>query len=160
MDTELNELESQVSNVELSQKLKQLGLNKRSLFSWWEVTKKGIHRDKGWYLEISTAKIGKTFLVGRELVHAYISTELGELLPHHLNEHFAFTTYKMDDKGWWVDYVDMRPETICHPFIFYGLGGVELAVGQSEKTEADARAKLLIFLLENHLINPDKDAVE
>jgi hypothetical protein len=132
--TELNNMQ-----IELAKRLKELGIKQ--------------HGDG------PTIKEGViTNLDGTEerFYDAYVPTseELGVMLPTILGENYVFTTYKMEDNGWFVDYTDMTPdpEKIGHPFMFTDPDGVDHTVCQSGKTEAEARAKVLVFLLEHSLM--------
>lgn len=60
--------------------------------------------------------------------------ELGEMLPVLVNDEYSFS-YKIEDGHWECGYRD----TVLY----------------KEHTEADARAKCLIFLLENNLLTPE-----
>ena len=91
------------------------------------------------------------YLVEGDSWYAYPTTErLINFLPHHLKENFVLTIYKMEDKGYFVDYTDVRPETVAMPFKFGGIA--EKMVGQSDKNLVDALAKMIIYLKENYLI--------
>lgn len=116
-------LENQVASLELSKKLKELGVKQKSLFWWGRVS------GDGWALY----HLNK---LQSDNVSAFTVAELGEMLP----------------KGYW-DEVSVN-------------GGFEIGYGQGrpmgdqkidryfvvEQNEAEARAKMLIYLLENNLI--------
>lgn len=134
------ELKSQVTSLELSQRLEKLGVKQASLF-WWVNWSKEIHSEgapEGWELE------NGPHYKGCESISAFTVAELGEILPMYLNsENLAGLAYRLfttwnDTEGWSCAY--------CMPS---GAGDFALQVAN---TEADARAKLLIYLLENNLI--------
>lgn len=124
MLTMLLPLEKQVCSLESAKRLKELGFVQESLFYWWEGRKKP---DIYSYKDIG-------FFNSTQIYSAYSVAELGELLP----------------KGEWVSR------------IIGGIGGQwqcykndsfkpewETQVGD---TEAEARAKMLIYLKEKKLI--------
>lgn len=119
------DLENQVTSLELSKRLKELGVKQESLFWWWQdyygvgakepfLKDHEPHNPKG----------------GWKYCSAFTVAELGEMLkdaPHPANPNFAAPLPEWSDKnGWSNEYV-------------YAL------------TEADARAKMLIYLIENKL---------
>lgn len=119
-------LKKQVCSLELSKKLKELGVPQKSLFYWFK-DKSGIAS----YIEPITMEIfeeegwEKTD-TDIELFSAFTVSELGEMLPM---KDYNFNT-GIDNKGKW--------------FIMYGINV------QEADTEADARAKMKIYLLENN----------
>ena len=147
-------LEQQVCNSELAKKLEELGVKQESLFIWVE---------KGWYepkwnmckeLEevvifsadsLKREKDGELEIAYNTLASAFTVAELGEILPLYLREDA--------DKG-----ISFSVETNClHIRKTYDNKGWICAYShrtQSANTEADARAKMLIHLIENNLINP------
>lgn len=121
-------LEQQVCSLELAQKLKELGVKQGSYVNWVKhpVT-------ASWVLWTATDILndyeGK--VIGRGDVQrcsAFTVAELGEMLPS------STRSYKVIDS----------PEWYCN----YRLKEDE----QAADTEADARAKMLIYLLENKLL--------
>lgn len=110
-------LENQVVSLDLSKRLKELGVKSPSNFYWDEGD--GIE-DR---LEYSPNHV---FL---ELIPAYTVAELGEMLP-------TLTTSWKSALGNWVCEV---PPQMNEENIF-------------ADTEADARAKMLIYLIENNLL--------
>ena len=112
-------LEKQVVSLELSKKLKELGVKQKSCFDWvlpsigdsWKV----------W--EVSTYKRSD-----RKFLSAYTVAELGEMLPQM-----------------WID-------TFKHS-LEWQVGIKQFKhVACDEYSEANARAKMLIYLIENNLI--------
>lgn len=146
-------LEQQVCSLELSKKLKELGVKQESVFIWMEYTNKRTGETL-WELSgfrnwnITEAGDGK--LSGRSWKHdwdnqvsAFTVAELGEIFKVPGIGDFHSTLLGAD--GW-----------------FCGCGfspkkAKELGLEKSEHhfiahTEANARAKMLIYLLENKLI--------
>ena len=133
-------LEQQVCSLELAKKLKTLGVKQESFWYWdfydtdkiinhcdWLNWTAESQRDSTWR-EMALAKTASAFTVA----------ELGEMLPEE-------------------EYVSVRQ---CETW--YGLKSGEpnsqeffKELAQAD-TEADARAKMLIYLLENNLIDPQK----
>lgn len=122
-------IEQQVCSLELAKRLKELGVKQESLFHWQ-------HKLGG----SSESDAGKDILVyGRygyhcvEVASAFTSAELGEMLPPGPTEHVKVAKS--------VDYPDL--------WMCWMRGHVERDVN-----EADARAKMLVWLIENNLITP------
>lgn len=127
-------LKDQVCSLELAKKLKELGFEQESLFYWAE------HRDfkkqkngkmkivpLGFKLDYFPA--GKKSFIDTDTYPAYTVAELGEMLCH-TNADIIYHTSSVDF-------------------------GLEILEGRyfSAETEADARAKMLIYLKEHKLIN-------
>lgn len=134
-------LENQVVSLDLAKRLKELGVKQESLFYWvsgdivalpeWRVAQKR---------EIRLGKGQRTRDV--ETYSAFTVAELGEMLPGNTgtkSEALYFVTQKgLMGRMWYCNAIDMltnKPR--------YGYEG---------NTEADARAKILIYLLKNKLI--------
>lgn len=143
-------LEQQVSNLELSKKLCELGVKQESLFYWkpskgkhichskksdhvhdykWQLCKfqfldkKGNSTEEKKYFEI----LEKMNL----LYSAFTVAELGELLTGNDGQRYF---YSYPSKAGWS----------CKDY--------DLGHTTSAEIEADARAKMLIYLLENKLV--------
>lgn len=129
-------IESHVINLELSKRLKELGVKQHSYFKWEE-------RESG-YTELFHSK-------GTSIAHkyysAFLASELGEMLQpiilsrrtdNYLYLKFMKNNAQDTDIAWLCSYIsdhEQLPEIYSH-----------------SKTEADARAKMLIYLIENKLI--------
>jgi len=159
-------IENQVCSLELAQKLKSLNVKQESLFYWHEdfevdnlercrcgsnhggngvdpnFDSTGINIiEKGW--KLITHKI----ISPRQAISAFTCSELGEMLPDgfkmegHKNHHWLHckkdTVY--EGKNSYLVYY----EEYNNPDI----------ISFSADTECDARAKMLVYLLENNLIN-------
>ncbi len=129
-------LTDQVCNLDLARTLEKLGVRQESYWLWWE--------DEGeWKLSSHL----HDFLDDpryTNIIRAFTVAELGEMLPPEINWGQGFKSLQIlllsDQPRKW----DVR----------YYLGGSGIAPrGQSAETEADARAKMLIYLLENKLIS-------
>jgi hypothetical protein len=139
----LIKLEDQVCSLELAKKLKELGAKQKSLF-WW-----GRPKDLNVYGLFYTPML---FSFGEdhfdELYSAFTVAELGEILPIHFG-------YKWNNKMYPTGL--MITKLINDWLVSYNVTGSyapsELCI--FDKTEADARAKMLIYLIENGLIKND-----
>lgn len=138
------ELEQQVTSLELSKKLKKLGVEQESLFVWQEIYTDFIGKNKICLLlkgENQTDFIASAFTVA----------ELGEMLPWRSkrmgtvnNAELVFTKLaNIEGKSLWnVAYWDEDKDLYL---------GMVVRI-ENEDTEANARAKMLIYLKENKLI--------
>lgn len=129
-------LEQQVCSLDLAKRLKELGVKQEGYFVWEGADEFG-------YVVKRRADSGSN-------VSAFTVAELGEMLPKHLlladdggaNRYISITHGKApfnDNRTWYVYY-----DQINEP--------CDYKIGQEAITEADARAKMLIYLLENKLI--------
>ena len=124
-------LEDQVVSLGLARKLKKLGVKQESLWYWWK------------------SKIGKFYLTlehaipqGYNSYSAFTTSELGKLLPASLlinNLECSLKLWCNDSGDYW--------------YCGYGINGVLEINGSraNADTEANARAKMLIYLLEQEL---------
>lgn len=148
-------LQNQVCSLELSKRLKELGVLQDSLFYWfqfrnesssiehWENTYTDLIRkgEKRKYNE-------RDYLKDKIYYSAFTAAELGEILPHLLQADTAskknshLETLKDIDNRWLIAYAtdEIAPPRICI----------------IEKNEANARARMLIYLLENKLMELQK----
>lgn len=130
-------LEQQVTSLDLSKRLKELGVKQESLFFWvskmrHENNGEGFKRTEDvWVIE----RFGEVNPSGNghKWASAFTVAELGEVLPQGITTYCTNITGKW---GWKSFYI------------------VTTAISLDEKfdTEADARAKMLICLLENDLV--------
>jgi len=135
-------LEDQVCSLELAKKLKQLGVAQKSVFQWASTTTTDETSEYGlrWIHEIR-----KGGIIGKDGYSAFTVAELGEMLPwminndsppYYLEAHKIIQTVDIDE--WEIVYARSNYPDLIH---------------KRADTEADARAKMLIYLLENKLIN-------
>jgi hypothetical protein len=121
-------LEEQVCSLELAEHLQELGVKGKGLFSWfhkWEGSSdKDAGKDNVW---LTTDKGYNE----KWLCYAFTVAELGEMLPEWVE---CRKTY---DKNHWQ--CEWERHTSSPIF-------------KTAATEADTRAKMLCFLLENQLI--------
>lgn len=122
-------LENQVTSLKLSKRLKELGVKQESLFYWeWQ---EGNDYD-GWNLQYPLD--GDVAADNKRYLSAFTVAELGEMLPSIVDG--KFFQYDKSD--------------LTHRIGYYL---AELFWTQVADTEADARAKMLCYLLENKLTN-------
>ena len=124
------ELEQQVTSLEPSKKLEQLGVKQESLWYW----RKRSRYSKKYDICDCDGEFCKHEFSGE--VSAFTVAELGEMLP------MKYVTHKSSDEsdGWY--YAEQEDEFRLRRYL------------GEEYTEANARAKMLIYLLENNLIKP------
>lgn len=126
------ELQKQVCSLELARKLKKLGVKKESFWSW-----------------VESPSVEELFTVARidqesyrgNFFRAYSVAELGEMLPSYKIAYQIKDVQRKDEdevKNQWVA-IYLEDET--HATFEY------------DDTEANARAKMLIYLIENKLID-------
>ena len=119
-------IEQQVTSLELSKKLRELGVKQESLFYWVEGDMGG--------MSISQLDVhGFT----KDHVHcsAFTVAELGEMLPAMTeSKYFSSDFGEHDGENW-----GCNAKEAGYKFIM-------------AKTEADARAKMLIYLIEKKLV--------
>lgn len=131
-------LEDQVTSLELSKKLKELGVKQESLFHW-------VKNGAVWYLydtpnfsenSYHRNEVEERLGTSDDFVSAFTVTELGEMLQlDKVSDGKIIVERGAASKDW---YVSIESD-----------GGGVMFVSD---TEADARAKMLIYLLENKLI--------
>lgn len=122
-------LEDQVVSLKLANKLKKLGVTQKS-FLYWDNDGKG-----NWQIIVplfyNSLNAKLEMFKSNKAIAAFTVAELGEMLPSHHTD-----MIKVKD-GWIVRYCE-------HEHNFF--------ITQEAPTEADARAKMLIYLLENKFI--------
>ena len=134
-------LEQQCVSLELAKKMKELGFEQESLF-WWTKNRAGLKP----YVEY------EKFIDKRTVHHKYLDcsaytvAELGEMLPYSIRsnlgieEELFFTVHRcVGGRGWNLTYENAYDKTFERMPVW-------------ADTEADARAKMLIYLKENNLI--------
>jgi hypothetical protein len=126
-------LEDQVVSLELAKKLKELGVKQESLFWWNEFDLKDWEKEQGvepWSLDYQTHNIP-----AYQSFSAYTVAELGEMLPVRI------TTGRR------------KSYIMGKQYYFCNLDG-RLKHQESANTEADARAQMLVYIIENNLFRP------
>ena len=127
------ELEQQVCSLDLSKKLKELSVEQDSAFYWTNITDKygiKLKSEVVYWEPTSEFNNGKTDdILKKYYSSAFTVAELGVLLPPFYKSHRFFDL-------WYCEYTDQYNH-------------VERCI---DDTEADARANMLIYLIENKLI--------
>lgn len=124
-------IEDQVCSLELAKKLKELGVKQVSLFFYFEDRVEAhAHHSFENRLYLSNEEINSP---DQKYASAFTVAELGEMLPTGI-----WSGKQNDEKI--VCWNQTFQKTLDEDIEFYG------------DTEADARAKMLIYLLENKLI--------
>lgn len=145
-------LEDQVVSLELSKRLRELGVKQESLFFWFAHRKMVTHELIEWKIITHDGS-------SKESSSAFTVAELGEMLPHtlkHEDEYKMLTLLKSDR----VNEKRRIVEIYTYYYVQYPEEGKPFPKGTDqlpripsyEPNEADARAKMLIYLLENKLI--------
>ena len=120
-------IKQQVINLKLSKKLKKLGVKQESLF-YWQTKHHSLRKNQARMIRASIA-----FAKKHNLVSAFTVAELGEML-----------------KNWELDNSLVTPEL---PY-YKNKRWIIIIRGRyqgDDKSEANARAKMLIYLIENKL---------
>lgn len=123
-------LEQQVCSLELARRLKEIGVRQESYLAWCDCDVHGEYDIREFAAAADDRRIA-----------AFTVAELGEMLPEELlidGEWTATLEISKGDNAWHVYYHNDQIPRTFH---------LEYA-----DTEADARAKMLIYLLENKLI--------
>jgi hypothetical protein len=142
----MNNLEKEVSNLDLSRQLKELGVPQNGYWSWVRSysDKKfslivgeplGFYRGKVWFGWDKDERVKTPGII----YSAFTTGELGRLLPSYIKTiagYLELRHSKRNEKSWVVEYINRDDECLK----------------QVSETEADARAKMLVYLLKNGLI--------
>ena len=135
-------LKDQVVSLELAKKLKELGVKQTSLF-WW-----GRDADK---IKYSVEYVKNPLWYEHSMYSAYTVAELGEMLPFKIFDESLVTNSKTEH------ILNQLFRTVGNDD-FTDSPYYEIYYSSAEKTifgdelEANSRAKMLIYLIENKLI--------
>lgn len=133
-------LENQVVSLDLAKRLKELGVKQESLFYWRVEIDEGQEYPEVWYEKPNERR-------GLHIYSAFTVAELGELLPQTIQvmpgEKTGWnlrwlTIGRFLEDMWCVGYESTDGETVFHE--------------EQADNEANARAKMFVYLLENKLI--------
>lgn len=134
-------LEQQVTSLDLSRRLKELGVKQKSLF-WWSENEHD--RYTGWVVFYKDEVLGteERFSVDKEVhISAFTVSELGEMLPG------AIVTWSFADKSGCGVQFNVSLLGNKRPYVNSKL------IEEHSDTLPDAMAKMLIYLVENKLIS-------
>ena len=136
------ELTKQVPSLELCKKLKELGWDKETLYGWYtDECKFYVEYDAVAESESELAREHDAFYTPIRIEPAPSVAELGEALPTHFKS-YEMVVMRINNKNvhnWQIGYKRKEFPTM---FKFVAEG----------ETEADARAKMWIYLKENKLL--------
>lgn len=142
-------IENQVCTLEQAKKLKELGVSGKCVFGYIKIPPNGLPVHHYWKDEkyaLINADIVMFVGNGEERWYAPTVAELGVMLPEYCsswkNGMYGDNQHPMYRYKWLCDIYD-DGEVSTQP----------LGFGDSE---AESRAKLLIYLLENHLTTPEE----
>jgi hypothetical protein len=127
-------LENQVTSLELSEKLKELGVKQESLFWYQNELLSYCPEFCNWGIDSYGMNIAYN-----QAIAAFTVAELGEMLPLMIEDYgnenidLYLNIQKLRDGSWEIEY---RSYQITY-------------ISKSESTEANARAAMLIYLIEN-----------
>lgn len=155
-------LEQQVCSLELAKKLKELRVEQKSLFYWYPYLV-GVGENDVVEYNVAFGKnelaltFRQPFYQEYKHISAFTVAELGEMLPETIGEK-TWLNYTKSLNGWgeicetisyskWEDRGNyLEPVRICEFSIL-----PHSKNEKSNKSEADIRAKMLIYLIENKL---------
>lgn len=148
-------LEDFVVSLKLSQRLKELGVNQDSMCHWLHIPRKSVKNNNtgDWFVRHESYKVipwikTKGTVKQESLTSAFNSQEIGELLPFG-----SLFKQKINKTNWWRRAELNFKKTRDGWFVRYENPDTKIAsVKFSDKRECDARAKALIYLLENNLV--------
>lgn len=139
--------EKQVCTIEQAGKLKELGVEQTSEYAFifrlkeWQVNH--IAEFNRWAFQQEQDLIG-----ARENYSAFTVAELGEMLETNDDQHFLMHSWN-DHGGEWQTFLSKRKESESEEQKDH-FEDVHQEVGE---TEAEARAEMLIWMLENKIIS-------
>jgi hypothetical protein len=126
-------LEQQVCSLELAKRLKELGAKQESIIRWRQFKGWGEHPEE-WQLR-HYSDFSEHDSDSEEDCAAFTVAELGEMLPTGVPNEGVLNIWKDFEGLWRVHYCD-EPREFRAP----------------KNTEANARARMIIYLLENKLL--------
>lgn len=138
-------LESQVCSLDLAKRLKELGVKQESLFHHVSYLNLGVE-ERDIYSDEKVTSAGKDGWQLTSIYSAFTVAELGEMLPEQIYV----------NNIWYFSRQFIRKGSVRGYIIQYASNAGTIFGNQNENTEADARAKMLVYLLENHLLDTTK----
>lgn len=155
--------EQQVVNLLIAKRLKELGVPQKSTYYWLHIpAKKTRTLGSGiWYNRPESYRLlpyVKEKGTVNETFSAFNVAELGELLPVGATIPIKVSKAHFSAEKWWrksVLQIQKMPQERSWHIEYVNPSTKVKSVGFSEIFEADARGKMLIYLLENGIItNP------
>lgn len=134
-------LKDQVTNLELSKILKNLGVKQQSLFYWSKLSMQNeYHLEFRTNLETSEVILADC----TDYISAYTVAELGSILPKEIPRIDKYNPFELSCE-WRLHYCG---EKMWH-IIYESYDGAVKDFIIYDRKEADARAEMLIFLIKN-----------
>lgn len=133
-------LEQQVVSLEYAEKLKELGVGQQSLFYWF-YTDAPLKDGSRWELKSAKTLHDSDFELGDDWCSAFTVAELGEMFDRELKIHSGKTVYGLE--LYYCSFMESSLEEYWNKTHCFG-----------GDTEANARAKMLVHLIENNLYDP------
>lgn len=131
-------LEQQVCSLDLAKRLKELGVKQESLYRYNQYA---VDIEQGGQWELESTQHMKKYHTPPPFVSAFTVAEIGEMLPHRIKNNngdaILHEILSFSDAA--------KAYQMCYE------GDFSLYVNW-DKSEADARAKMLVYLIENKLI--------
>ena len=127
-------LENQVCSLELSKRLKELGVKQESIFGWM-LHNYGDRKD--WVCVRGANDLRTTEWNFEHQCSAFTVAEIGEMLPEHVD---YYLHHHKENHEWIITFSE-------HAEIYR-----KYRKTFKDDNEANARAKMLIYLLENKLM--------
>lgn len=146
-------LEYQVCSLELSKRLKELGVKQESQFYWLQYSEWNLHF-RGKYVQEYYS----------DCLSAFTVAELGYMLPNSIrvDGKEPFDTYTMYTTKFYSVNFEMKKTNNfvvnyqCDTTELDGFGSRKLTQNFYDPNEANARAMMLIYLIENKIIEAPK----
>lgn len=150
-------MEKHTTSLEISKRLKELGVKQKSMFFWTKTKLKDLKSEFEFELKIGIKanfehwatgmKPTQLGMVKKEAYSAFLASELGELLPARITNpetrNMDFLRFHKGD--------DSKQDHRADWTIEYHTDFSAPLVRITADTEANARGKMLIYLLENGL---------
>ena len=130
-----------VTSKELSERLMDLGVKQEGLYVWWVY-------DDGTESIVGSHESFDKKLIKTRLSYAFLSSELGEMLPGKIQEKDGMGSYKLSiEKGddiWKVEYIYSYYSGINTDYLY--------SFSREKKILSEAMGLILEYLIKNKLI--------
>ena len=141
-------IESQVASLELCQKLKELGYPQESLFCW-------VPNPPSYVESYRLRSMAERGTYGRDVyISAPTVAELGEMLPWKIEKLWT-SPNKTEIRDWYLDIYkhdfEKRVGDTNKWNVVYSSNQINF-IHLADQTEANTRAKMVIYLLENKFV--------
>lgn len=152
-------LQDQVTSLEISKRLKELGVKQESVFFWAKT--KLVKKEWVWHLRLSIDDSSGQFATPFDLTEitgkdnpacsAFTVAELGDMLPEVIIEKGTPLNTKKSPVHYPLR-ITKGVDRTEYETIYWEVRYGDIIISNANDTEADARGKMLIYLLENKLI--------